>query len=54
MYGIEQTGGVEESRGRLVQLMQLNVHSGHLLLLKGYLELIDQGLKGINEGCSPK
>ena len=34
--------------------MQLNVQSGQPLLLKGYPELIDQGLEGGNEGYSPK
>ena len=37
-----------KSRGRLVQLVQLNDQSGH----PRYPELIDQGLEGTNEGCS--
>ena len=53
MYGVDQFGGVEESRGRPVQLMQLNDQSGRHLLLRGTLNWSIKAWREKMRGTAP-
>ena len=49
MNGTDRSGAVEESTERQVQFECSELAPSSL---KGYPELIEQGLEGMNEGCS--